>query len=182
MFSFFKKKEAPKKEVNPKDTYAFLADFHEKQGDKNMAFYFRHKVEIDLYESQITQFRVLASQAKDDSVRLENYQRAKSLYDSFKEWCLAQQGGEEYFDYHDHTGPERISQHQRLIDAISEIEYKMSIPNTILKKAEHGILQSELVKSFDGHQYDVRLAVQTLEEEGKILREKKGRSYFIKTI
>ena len=105
---------------------------------------------------------------------------AKAEYESFRKWCFAQNNGDRYYDEHDRIGPDKVSQYERILDRIKKCEYRLTIAPTILEKARESVLQSDLVKQFDTSPDEVRLIIRKLEEEGRIIREKSGKSYIIK--
>ena len=158
-----------------------LAKMAEERGEKTEAFYFRNKALIDLFEFEISECLVARNNAKSEEEQLECLYNAKEKYEDYREWCNTKKIGKEYFEEHDRTGPERVSRYETILKDIAKAEYKLTIPQIILEKAQDGILQAELVKSFDLHPNEVRLIILKLEQDGRITREKSGRTFIIKT-
>ena len=120
-------KTEPKKEYkkpSEKEMFESLAELNEKQGDVATAFYFRNKAAIDLYETQITDFLLEERNSKDQSKRLQSLYSAKSLFESFRNFCSSKQGGSAYFASFNLEGDKRGSRYERLLADIKKIEDK----------------------------------------------------------
>ena len=183
ILGLFKKaapQEEPSKKISEKEILDNLADFHERRGDRMEAFHFRNKAVIDLYDKEISNCLVLARESKEYHRAVQYYLEALSEYDSFRDWCSSQPDGEAFFIKHDSRGPENISFYSSIVKEKEKLEYKNAVViPTILEKATHGVLQSELIKSFDMNQDEIRAIIKRLEEDGKIRKEKSGKSYMI---
>ena len=171
----------PPQKFTEEDILNDLAEFNEKQGNLVKAFYFRNKKEIDSFEKEVSGFLQAAQSAESDDLALLELNNAKAAYEAYRFWCCSQPGGLQYYDAHDLIGPHKVSQYDIIQQKIAEREFKLSIAPTILEKAKDGVLQADLIKQFNTYPSEIRLIIQKLEEEGKIIREKSGRSYIIKT-
>lgn len=166
IFDFFKKK----------NTASFLADFNEKNGDWESAFYFRNKGTIDLYDQQLTDCLVRANNDHDDQSALQSLYAARQVAESFRAWCSSKSSGDKYFAAHSETQMKRIE------SKIQTLEYKRAVMQTIMERASslNGVMQSEIVNAFKIDANEVRAIISKLEQSGSIRKEKSGRSYVIR--
>ena len=161
-----------------KDTSTFLADFNEKNGDWQSAFYFKNKGTIDFYDQQLTDWLVRSNNDSDDQSSLQSLYAARKVAESFRSWCSSKPNGDKYFA--SHTGV----QCKRIEGKIKTLEYKLkTVIPTIMKRASssEGVMQSEIVSAFKIDANEVRTIISKLEQSGSIRKEKSGRSYIIRS-
>lgn len=183
LFGFIKKKpKISDKERLEKETLKSLAKFNRENGDFNLAFYYEHKTVIDLYEKQITDQLVLSSSTDDAGNAIQFLKTAKNTFDAMQKYCQAHPGGEEFYEYHIRTGPDKLNRVERLEKQIEDAEYiyEVVVP-TILERAgqEGGVKQADLSREFDIGREKVLAEIRRLELNGSIRTEKRGKFVYL---
>lgn len=159
----------PKKQ----DVHEFLEKYNIEQGNYVAAFEQRHHEKLNAWAAQITNSRVAASQAVDESQRLGLTLSTKSLLDGLEDWCKKQEYGQEYFT------TQYGGMYSRVEKELQELDVILNTIIPAILQAD-GVLQSDFVKQFDVDPDVVRNQIWKLEKEGYITREKQGRSYIIR--
>lgn len=157
-----------------------LANEARKQGDWYNEFYYSNKAIVDLYDNQSVSFRVSASNAEDDEIRLQHLYNCKNTLDEFREWCCQRKNGDRFYKKHDSiiSHGEKASYYGRLLKDISDLEYEFNTVIPAILTCD-GTLQSEFVKCFSTDGARIRSLIAKMEKEGYIRREKQGKSYLI---
>ena len=152
-----------------------LVEFHRKRGDIQSAFYFANKATVDFWDGEFWARWNRANTFKDGASKMQALRLAESCLNEFREWCTQYKGGLSYYD-------EMWTNYREMVDTeIERTDYLFNrLPAEILQKAQPGIAQIDLLRSFDpSKKFVVQDEIERLVAAGKLHKEKQGGKWWL---
>lgn len=163
--------------------------FHRTELEEELSFQFeiQHSREIEKHTNTFITYRNMAATEKDLGIKIKLLQKAIDEFEKSKKFFYKTKGGTIFFQdryehLHNSQNPD-FSYADLIKDALNYyIDLKENVIPAILNaiSTNNGILQKDIYQYVpDFSQSSTRKVIKELEDSGKIIRTKKGSSYFL---
>lgn len=163
--------------------------FHRTEHEEELSFQFKmkHGKEIYEYTNSFETYRNLAIQEKDLDKKIALLRKTIESYNKAKNFFYKTKGGTIFFqDMYEHLSNSQNQDFSYLDTIESSLNYYTNLKNNVIPiilnaiSMNNGILQKDIYKYVpEFSQSHIRKIIKELEESGKIIRTKKGNTYYL---